>query len=44
MAHPRRAPPVRSDHADKSAGAVHVDDTARVQTVDQATAPPRTEP
>ncbi|MER5668221.1 carbamoyltransferase C-terminal domain-containing protein [Streptomyces mirabilis] len=39
MAHPRRAPPVRSDHADKIAGVVHMDGTARVQTVDPATAP-----
>ncbi|MFJ8140820.1 carbamoyltransferase [Streptomyces sp. NPDC096013] len=33
------APPVRPDHADKIAGVVHVDGTARVQTVDPATAP-----
>ncbi|MFC7261499.1 carbamoyltransferase family protein [Streptomyces lutosisoli] len=33
------APPVRPDHADKIAGAVHVDGTARVQTVDPAVAP-----
>lgn len=33
------APPVRPDHADKIAGVVHVDGTARVQTVDPAVAP-----
>ncbi|MGW2709905.1 carbamoyltransferase family protein [Streptomyces sp. NPDC001356] len=33
------APPVRPDHADKIAGVVHVDGTARVQTVDPAAAP-----
>lgn len=33
------APPVRPDHADKIAGVVHVDGTARVQTVDLAVAP-----
>jgi predicted NodU family carbamoyl transferase len=33
------APPVRPDHADKIAGVVHVDGTARVQTADLATAP-----
>ncbi|MFJ3310759.1 carbamoyltransferase C-terminal domain-containing protein [Streptomyces sp. NPDC086549] len=33
------APPVHSDHADKIAGVVHVDGTARVQTVDTAAAP-----
>lgn len=33
------APPVRTDHTDKIAGVVHVDGTARVQTVDPATAP-----
>jgi carbamoyltransferase len=33
------APPVQPDHADKIAGVVHVDGTARVQTVDPATAP-----
>ncbi|WP_326762786.1 hypothetical protein OHB35_52930 [Streptomyces phaeochromogenes] len=33
------APPVRPDHADKIAGVVHVDGTARVQTVDPATVP-----
>lgn len=33
------APPVRPDHADKIAGVVHIDDTARVQTVDPAVAP-----
>ncbi|MFF3148198.1 carbamoyltransferase [Streptomyces sp. NPDC057927] len=33
------APPVRPDHADKIAGVVHVDGTARVQTVDPAPAP-----
>ncbi|MDH6604499.1 putative NodU family carbamoyl transferase [Streptomyces sp. SAI-208] len=33
------APPVRPDHADKIAGVVHVDGTARVQTVEPAVAP-----
>ncbi|WP_435220582.1 carbamoyltransferase family protein [Streptomyces sp. Tue6028] len=33
------APPVRPDHADKIAGVVHHDGTARVQTVDPAVAP-----
>ncbi|MFF7764285.1 carbamoyltransferase family protein [Streptomyces griseorubiginosus] len=33
------APPVRPDHADKIAGVVHVDGTARVQTVDPTTTP-----
>ncbi|KUN57801.1 hypothetical protein AQJ46_45595 [Streptomyces canus] len=33
------APPVRPDHADKIAGVVHVDGTARVQTVDPTVAP-----
>ncbi|MEH0420518.1 carbamoyltransferase family protein [Streptomyces sp. B21-083] len=33
------APPVRPGHADKIAAVVHVDGTARVQTVDPATAP-----
>ncbi|MBC2906748.1 carbamoyltransferase [Streptomyces cupreus] len=33
------APPVRPDHADKIAGVVHIDGTARVQTVDPAAAP-----
>ncbi|MET8955695.1 carbamoyltransferase C-terminal domain-containing protein [Streptomyces sp. NPDC004393] len=33
------APPVRPDHANKIAGVVHVDGTARVQTVDPAAAP-----
>ncbi|MEV5784608.1 carbamoyltransferase C-terminal domain-containing protein [Streptomyces sp. NPDC052287] len=33
------APPVRPDHADTIAGVVHVDGTARVQTVDPAAAP-----
>jgi carbamoyltransferase len=33
------APPVRPDHADKIAGVVHVDGTARVQTVDPAKTP-----
>ncbi|MFE5754619.1 carbamoyltransferase [Streptomyces massasporeus] len=33
------APPVHPDHADKIAGVVHVDGTARVQTVDPAVAP-----
>ncbi|MDN3028423.1 carbamoyltransferase C-terminal domain-containing protein [Streptomyces sp. S.PB5] len=33
------APPVSADHADKIAGVVHVEGTARVQTVDPATAP-----
>ncbi len=33
------APPVRPDRADKIAGVVHVDRTARVQTVDPGTAP-----
>ncbi|WP_256258430.1 carbamoyltransferase C-terminal domain-containing protein [Streptomyces mirabilis] len=33
------ARPVGPDHADKSAGVLHVDGTARVQTVDPATAP-----
>ncbi|TXS48529.1 hypothetical protein EAO75_16470 [Streptomyces sp. uw30] len=32
------APPVRPDHADKIAGVVHIDGTARVQTVDPAVA------
>ncbi|MET7826968.1 carbamoyltransferase C-terminal domain-containing protein [Streptomyces sp. NPDC005386] len=33
------APPVRPDHADKIAGVVHIDGSARVQTVDPATTP-----
>ncbi|GGR04811.1 carbamoyltransferase C-terminal domain-containing protein [Streptomyces pilosus] len=33
------APPVRPDHVDRIAGVVHVDGTARVQTVDPAAAP-----
>ncbi|MGI5353601.1 carbamoyltransferase family protein [Streptomyces sp. CA-250714] len=33
------APPVRADRADKIAGVVHVDRTARVQTVDPSAAP-----
>ncbi|MEY9839338.1 putative NodU family carbamoyl transferase [Streptacidiphilus sp. EB103A] len=33
------APPVRAGRTDKLAGVVHVDRTARVQTVDPSTAP-----
>jgi carbamoyltransferase len=33
------APPVRADRADRIAGVVHVDGTARVQTIQPAAAP-----